>query len=290
MAYVDSQGLIQYLPSFVQEDYGDAVKETSGSVPGLGSFVGIKSLDDWAKHRGITPEDLNMLKSEAQSQKRSQMAMRNDPDARGFGDSWNPEYTKESFTDNPYEKLGRRGPPRNIETYEEPIWDIPQLDAKRGEYIPKEDSIKFPVGEPEIQAHEWMHRGFSFDENTKNYIIREIIQSDLGEYSDYGGFLGTVAQPLKDIQHLYILEKTAPEFYTDKTDKVIKSMDKETRDEYLKNNFSKLFPEYKDEEKFAAFRKAVVEKIDSRIEPKSEETPRVSANHMNYGDYGRSYI
>jgi hypothetical protein len=43
-------------------------------------------------------------------------------------------------------------------------------------------------------------------------------------------------------------------------------MDKQERDTYLKNNFSKLFPEYKDEEKFAAFRKQLVNKVDQYIE------------------------
>jgi len=298
MAYTDSQSLVQYLPSFIREDYTDAQQETSGSVPGLGTYTGIKSLDDWAKYRGMSPEDLDMLRSEAQSEKRSQMVMRNDPDAR-VGEvkqgniSYNPEYTTQPATDNPFEKLGRRGPPRDIETYENPIWDIPQLKtlgSKRGEYTQQEDKISFPVGEPKIQAHEYMHRGFSFDKNATKFIVKEIIQGDLGKQSDYGDNpFGTIAQPLKDIHHLYIMEKTAPDFFIDKTDKVIKLMDKQERDTYLKNHFSRLFPEYKNEEKFATFRRAVVEKIDNYIEPTPQETSHTSGDVINYGDYGRSY-
>tara|TARA_R100001143_G_scaffold45259_1_gene40513 strand:+ start:296 stop:1240 length:945 start_codon:yes stop_codon:yes gene_type:complete len=313
MAYRDSEALVQYLPSSVREDYVDAVQETSdiwqetsGSVPGLGSFRGIKSLDDWAKYRGISPDDLSMLRSEAHSQKRSQMAMRNDPDARGFGDSWNPEYIRQPVTDNPFERLGRRGLPKTIETYEKPIWDIPHLRTlgfKRGEYIPNEDKISFPVGEPKIQAHEYMHRRLSNDPKTSNFIVKEIIQGDLGKQSDYGNeWFATIGEPLRDIHHLYIMEKTAPNFFTDKTDKEIQTMDKQERDLFLKNHFSKLFPEYENEEKFTAFRKAVVEKIDQHIrdnyiKPKPQETPRrsyksqgrVSGEFINYGDYGRSY-
>ena len=279
MAYRDSEGLVQYLPEIMRKDYTDA-QETSGTGGGLGNFTGIKSLADWAAYRGISPEDLYMLRSEAQSQKRSQMAMRNDPDAR-LGEvkkgyiSYNPEYTTQPVTDNPLEKLGRLKPPGTIETYEHPIWAIPYAKEKLrmpiGRQSPKGDEISFPVGEPEVQAHEYMHRGI--ERASKNYttaglrrfIGKEIIQGPLGDQSTYSMF-SPLFTPTIAAEHLYILEKTAPEFFTDKPDKLIKTKDKKEREKYIRSNFSKLFPEYKDEEKFAAYRKKIVDKIDQYIE------------------------
>ena len=283
----NSPAHFSYLPEIIRKDYLEAQADlislhtiTAPKYQNSSKNPTIKSLADWANYRGIAQEDLDMLRREAQSEKRSQMAMRNDPDAR-LGEikkgylSYNPEYTTEPVTDNPLEKLGRLKSPGGIETYENPIWDIPyikeNLKMPIGEQSPRGDTLKFPVGEPEVQAHEYMHRGseraspWSFSrQGVRGYIGKEIIQGSLGEqstYSSYTGYAPTIAA-----EHIYVFEKTAPEFFTDKTDNLIKTMDKKERDSYIKTNFSKLFPEYKDEEKFAAFRKQLVNKIDQYIE------------------------
>ena len=304
MGYRDVEGLVQFLPEIIRNDYIDAQE----------SLKGINSLANWAAHRNISSEDLDMLRREAQSEKRSQMAMRNDPDAR-VGEvkkgylSYNPEYTTELVTDNPLEKLGRLKPPGDIETYENPIWNIPIRGlSARGEQSPRGDTLKFPVGEPEVQAHEYMHRGIAraspwgfSRQGVRGFIGKEIIQGPLGDQSTYSNFAPLHA-PTTAAEHIYVFEKTAPEFFTDKTDSVIKTMDKKERDSYMKTHFSKLFPEYKDEEKFAAFRKQLVDKIDQYIENNpdivyakkvNESYPEVGKQAggyvMNYGDYGRSY-
>jgi hypothetical protein len=274
----NSPAHFSYLPEVIRKDYLEAQADSKNPT--------IKSLADWANYRGIAREDLDMLRREAQSQKRSQMAMRNDPDAR-VGEikkgylSYNPEYTTELVTDNPLEKLGRLKPPGDIETYENPIWNIPYIKENLRMRIgeggdtsggPRGDTLKFPVGEPKIQAHEYMHRGsaraspwvFS-QQGVRGFIGKEIIQGPLGDQSTYSNF-APLHVPTMAAEHVYIMEKTAPEFFTDKTDNIIKTMDKQERDTYLKNNFSKLFPEYKDEEKFAAFRKQLVNKVDQYIE------------------------
>ena len=317
MAYRDSEGLVQYLPEIIRKDYTDAQEEEAS----------IKGIADWAAYRGISSEDLGMLRSEAQSQKRSQMAMRNDPEAR-LGEfkkgylSYNPEYTTQPVTNNPLEKLGRLKSPRTIETYEHPIFKIPYIKEKLrmpiGQQSTRGDTIRFPVGEPEVQAHEYMHRGsarasprgFSTG-GVRGFIGKEIIQGPLGDQSTYSMFSPLVT-PAIAAEHLYIIEKTAPEFFTDKTDKLIKTKDKKEREKYIRNNFSKLFPEYKNEEKFAAYRKKIVDKIDQYIEdnPDKVYTKKVNEAYpekvekidsykavekqaggliMNYGDYGRSY-
>ena len=317
MAYRDSEGLVQYLPEIIRKDYTDAQEEEAS----------IKDLDSWAKYRGISSEDLYMIRQQAADEKRSQMAMRNDPDAR-LGEvkkgylSYNPEYTTQTVTDNPLEKLGRLKPPRTIETYEHPIFKIPYMKEKLrmpiGQQSQRGDTIRFPVGEPEVQAHEYMHRGsarasprgFSMG-GVRGFIGKEIIQGPLGEQSTYSMFSPLVT-PAIAVEHLYIIEKTAPEFFTDKTDKLIKTKDKKEREKYIRSNFSKLFPEYKNEEKFAAYRKKIVDKIDQYIEdnPDKVYTKKVNEAYpekvekidtykavekqagglvMNYGDYGRSY-
>ena len=327
MAYRDSEGLVQYLPEIIRKDYTDA-QEEEASIKGIG---------DWAKYRGISSEDLYMIRQQAADEKRSQMAMRNDPDAR-VGEvkkgylSYNPEYTTQTVTDNPLEKLGRLKPPGGIETISVPLWDIPYFkDAKYrekrfpiGKQYTKKDTLQFPVGEPEVQAHEYMHRGFgkasrkdSFWDidlmgGLRKFIKEEIVSGPLGEHFQEFNPWGAIVRPVMSVEHLYIWEKTAPEFFTDKTDKLIAVMDKKERDHYIKQNFSELFPEYKNEEKFAAYRKKIVDKIDQYIEDNPDKvfTEKVHKAYpkkvekidnykavgkqaggliMNYGDYGRSY-
>ena len=273
---------ISYLPEIIREDYFEARKEDPS----------IKGIDAWAEYRGISSEDLSMLRSEALSEQRSQMAMRNDPDAR-VGEikkgyiSYNPEYTTQTVTDNQLEKLGRLAPPSTIETYEHPIFKIPYIKEKLrmpiGQHRPEGDVIRFPVGEPEVQAHEYMHRGFGragtniASRGLRGFIGKEIIQGPLGDQSTYSMFSPLIT-PTIAAEHLYIIEKTAPNFFTDKTDKLIKTKDKKEREEYIIRNFSKLFPEYKDEEKFAAYRKKIVEKIDKYIE---DNPDKVYAKRVN---------
>ena len=74
----------------------------------------INSLEDWAKFRNVTTEELQRMKKESDLELYSQQRKRNDPDAK-FGK--NPELSETPFTDTEIERLGRKNMPKNVRTY-----------------------------------------------------------------------------------------------------------------------------------------------------------------------------
>ena len=176
----------------------------------------INSLEDWAKFRNITTEELQRLKKESDLELYSQQRKRNDPDAK-FGK--NPELSQTPFTDTEIERLGRENMPKNVRTYVD--FDLREKLTNKnvlapygasGEYPPGD--FVFPVGDKITEAHEVMHIGFD-----KVPGLTEHLKKKFG----YGNH-----------EHTYIIEKTEPEFF-DLDMPPPKGFTEEQRTEYIKS-------------------------------------------------------
>ena len=176
----------------------------------------INSLEDWAKFRNITTEELQRLKKESDLELYSQQRKRNDPDAK-FGK--NPELSQTPFTDTEIERLGRENMPKNVRTYVD--FDLRKKLANKNVLAPygaagifPVGDFVFPVGDKITEAHEVMHIGFD-----KVPGLTEHLKKKFG----YGNH-----------EHTYIIEKTEPEFF-DLDMPPPKGFTEEQRTEYIKS-------------------------------------------------------
>lgn len=143
------------------------------------------------------------IRNEINTQKYNLQRQRNDPDAM-YG---SPEYSRESTTDSLLEAIGRLTEPKSIYNIVDPVTRLLFSEATGGaaSYRSDLDELTLPAAtlymsgkaDPEIEAHEYIHRGLR-----KN--------------------------PIKDLtpinEHLYIGVKTG-------NDKLVQSI----KDQYLKN-------------------------------------------------------
>lgn len=142
------------------------------------------------------------IRNEIETQKYNLQKQRNDPDAM-YG---SPEYSRESTTDSLLEAIGRLTEPKSIYNIVDPVTRLLFSEATGGaaSYRSDLDELTLPAAtlymsgkaDPEIEAHEYIHRG-----------LRK--------------------SPIKDLtpinEHLYIGVKTG-------NDKLIQSI----KDQYLK--------------------------------------------------------
>ena len=198
----------------------------------------INSLEDWAKFRNVTTEELQRMKKESDLELYSQQRKRNDPDSK-FGK--NPELSQTPLTDTEIERLGRENMPKNVRTYVD--FDLrKKLRSKNvlspygasGEF-PRGDFV-FPVGDKITEAHEVMHIGFNEVPGLTEHLNDKF---GIGNH-----------------EHTYIIETTEPEFFNLDMPPP-KGFTEEQRTEYIKS----IAPNASDKR----YRKKVVREVEKYI-------------------------
>ena len=189
-------------------------------------FIKISSLLDG---KNLSKEQIVGLLNEATLQEYNLQRQRNDPDAMFTS----PEYKKESFTDNVYEKIGRATEPKSIYSYTEPstLQMLAGLMGAQAYYNKGKDELVYPneiltnkqiKDNPELaskisredEAHEYMHRGFK-----ESPIRKPTVENPF--HRKY--VRGTTA----DDEHLYIYAKSSPERLDEYRQKFYPNVDKD---------------------------------------------------------------